>query len=162
MKRLILFYILLSGCYGRRPPLTTGHEGKPLPSFSLLLSDSLTTLDTKNIPNGNPVVLFYFGPYCPYSRAQMQEILDNMSILKNIKFYIFTDWPFSDTKKFYNNYHLKNYKNIVLGMDNNGVFSNYFKVQGVPYMAIYNKDKILKHAFIGKIDGTQIKDVSEN
>ena len=158
---ILILVITLAGCFGKEPE-KTGHEGKALPSFKLILQDSTTYFDTKNIPEGKPVVLFLFGPHCPYSRAQMEEILNNMQTLKNIQFYMFTTWSFSDLKKIANYYQLKKYPNIVTGIDYTNFFSHYFAADGVPYMAIYGKDKRLREAFIGKIDSKQIKSVAND
>lgn len=156
-----LVIITLAGCFGKEPEIT-GHEGKSLPSFKLLLEDSATYFDTKNIPNGNPVVLFYFGPHCPYSKSQMEEIINNMESLKDVRFYVFTTWPFEQLKQFDSFYQLRKYPNIVTGIDFTNFFFNYFGAQGVPYIAIYGKDKKLRKAFIGKVNGKQIKDVAKN
>jgi len=157
MKQLVLFIIIavLSGCYGAEPE-KTGLEGKPLPSFKLLLSDSSTYIDMKDIPKGKPVVLFYYGPYCPYSRAQMEEIIRDIKQFKNTQFYVFTAWPFADMKKFYSYYRLDKYKNIIAGLDNSGFFEEYYKVAGVPFTAVYDKDGKLNKAFQGKIHSKEI------
>jgi thiol-disulfide isomerase/thioredoxin len=157
--RNISFFILLVGlasCYGKKPQ-KTGLEGKPMPSFDLLLPDSMTTFSTGSIPEGQPVVLYYFGPNCPYSKAQMKEIVDNIGTLRDIRFYVFTTWPFDEMKSFYEHYELKKYPNIITGLDYNAFFVDYFKAQGVPYMAIYGKDKKLNKAFVGKVYSSQIK-----
>src|SRR5579872_191676 len=101
MKKLCFLALLtfLCGCFGKTPE-KTGLEGKPLPSFKLLLTDSSTNFDTRNIPGDKPVVLFYFGPYCPYSRAQMEEIIKNMNQLQDVRFCLFTSYPFTQMKDF--------------------------------------------------------------
>ena len=151
--------ILLS-CSGKKPE-TTELRGKPMPSFSLLLQDSTTYINTGNIPMGQPVVLFYFGPHCPYSRAQIEAIIDDIAALKKIRIYAFTTWPFSELKEFYRHYQLNKYSNIIVGVDYTNFFGKYFRAQGVPYMAIYGKNRRLNEAFIGKIDADQIRKVSE-
>ncbi|OQP66623.1 TlpA family protein disulfide reductase [Niastella populi] len=162
MKLLFSFLlsVFLLGCYSKEP-LKTGLEGKPLPSFSLLLPDSSTYLNTATIPSGHPIALFFYGPYCPYSRAQMEIILNNMSELKDVHFYVFTSYPFHDMKKFYDDYQLNKYSNITAGIDYKLVFSNYYQVPGVPYLAVYDKNKLLKQAFIGQVYSKQIKSAIE-
>ncbi len=157
MKYLSLTIIIaiFSGCYSTEPE-KTGLEGKIMPSFKLLLEDSITYVDTKNIPIGKPVVLFYYGPHCPYSRSQMDEIVEEIRTLKNIHFYVFTSAPFSEMKKFNRYYKLNQYANITTGFDGIHFFSDYFKVTGVPYLALYDKNKKLKKAFEGKIYSKQI------
>lgn len=151
----------LSSCFGKDPE-KTGLEGKPLPAFNLLLADSTTRFNTASIPSGKPVVLFYFGPYCPYSRAQMEEILNHMESLNNIRFYLVTNYPFSDMKTFYTHYQLSKYPNITVGADNQNFFGQYFEARGFPYTAIYGKDKRLKRAFLGEVYSRQMKTVSED
>jgi thiol-disulfide isomerase/thioredoxin len=164
MKKVILVVSLTAmfGCNARRQPLKTGLEGKPLPAFNLLLNDSSTYINTVNIPAGKPVVLFYFSPRCPYCRAQMDDILKNISSLKDIRFYIFTDWPFQEMKAFYNYYQLNKYQNISVGVDYNSFFQKNFNAYGIPYTAIYRKDNKLNEAFMGIIDSKQIKESAEN
>ena len=157
MKYLLLFIVItVVGCYERKPEIT-GLEGKPIPSFKLLLSDSSTYFDTKTIPAGKPTVLFYISPQCPYCRAQMNEIIEDMDRLKNIHFYVFTAWPFTAMKQFYSNYQLNKYPNITAGIDYTNFFGKYFKASGVPYTAIYNKDKKLNAVFVGSIGVKEIK-----
>ena len=163
MKKIVFLFpfAVLMGCFGKNPE-KTGLEGKPLPAFTLLLSDSTTHFNTASIPAGDPVVLFYFGPYCPYSRAQMEEILNHMQSLDKIHFYIFTTYPFGDMKKFYAYYQLNKYKNITVGIDTNNFFGEYFEARGFPYTAVYGKDKKLKKAFLGEVYTRQMKSASED
>ena len=136
---ILAFVITLAGCFGKEPE-KTGNEGKALPSFKIILQDSTTYFDTKDIPEGKPVVLFLFGPHCPYSRAQMEEILYNMKTLKDIQFYVLTTWSFSDLNKAYNYYQLKKYPNIVAGIDYSNFIKKYFVdsdlIGGLPLLCL--------------------------
>jgi thiol-disulfide isomerase/thioredoxin len=156
-----LMMIILFGCYGKKPE-HTGKEGKLIPSFKILLPDSVTWVSTNNIKPGNPTVVFLFGPHCPYSKAQMKKIIDNAGKLKDIQFYVVTPYPFKQMQEFYKTYSLNNYPNITVGFDPSNFFGNYMKVNAVPYMAIYNKDKILTKAFIGKTEIATIQKAALN
>jgi hypothetical protein len=150
----------LYGCYSAGPE-KTGFEGKSLPSFKLLLTDSTTYIDTKDIPKGKQVVLLYYGPYCSYSRSQIEEIISDINAFKNIQFYVFSSGPFADMKKFYTHYALYKYTNIVAGLDYADFFPEYFEITGVPFIAIYGKDGKLNKAFQGKMHSKQIKKALE-
>ncbi|MBO9203280.1 MULTISPECIES: TlpA family protein disulfide reductase [Niastella] len=151
----IIFLALLMGCHGMTPEKTR-HQGKLLPAFKLLLSDSLS-YNTGNIQEGKPSVLFYFRPNCPYSKAQMAEIIDNIDRVKDIQFYIFTSMPFADMIQFSKQYNLNKYKNITVGVDESNYFPHYFEVPGVPTIAIYSKEKKLNALFVGQTPLEQIK-----
>ena len=154
--------LILPGLYhcSDKTPSKTGLEGKSLPSFSILLPDSLTYFNTKNEAPGKPVVLFYFGPYCRYSQAQMREIIKNINGLQGIRFFALTSSQFVDMKKFYTAYNLNRYPNITVGVDYTNFFSSYFKATAVPYMAIYDKNMKLNEVFSGGIYSWKIKEVA--
>jgi thiol-disulfide isomerase/thioredoxin len=162
MKQFILISIIVTliGCYGSSPE-NTGLEGKPLPAFNILLSDSVTWFNTGQITTGKPVALFYFSPYCPYCRAQTEEIIEDMDKLRGIQFYFVTSYPLPDLRNFCKEYELSKYSNITSGVDTASFVSDYFEAAGVPYMAIYGKNKTLNKTFIGKIYSSQIKKVAE-
>ena len=161
--RNVIFLLLifgLFGCFGHNPSIKTGLEGKSLPSFQLLLMDSVTRYSTSNIPDGSPIVLFYFSPQCPYCKALTDEVTNNMKSLSGIRFYMVSNFPFDMIKSYYEHYSLNQYSNIVVGQDFDLYFSNYFQANGVPYLAIYGRDRRLKQALMGKISANVIKDIA--
>jgi hypothetical protein len=162
MKHIISFsiFIVLLGCYGTAPE-KTGMEGKAIPSFQLLLADSSTYVDTKDIHVGKPTVFFYYGPHCPYSRAEMEEIIDEINTLKDVQIYAITHGSYTQMRKFYEHYQLNKYPNIVAGLDVKNFFGDYFKIIGVPFTAIYGKDGKMISAFTGKIYVKQIRHALE-
>lgn len=142
-------------------PQQTGKENMALPSFKILLADSLTTLNTANIPSGSPIVLFYFSPYCPFCEKEMKEIIDNIPKLKGIQFYLLTPYSFNEMKIFNTRYNLEKYDNIKIGIDTQSSFGIYFNTVNTPFIAIYGKDKKLNGAFIGNINTEQILAISK-
>jgi thiol-disulfide isomerase/thioredoxin len=162
MKKIIIAFIImcLTGCFGAEPQ-KTGLEGKPLPTFNLLSPDSSTWIHTNQAPKGKPVALYYFNPHCPYCKAQTKEIIEDMSKLKGIQFYFITPYPFAEMKKFYKEYELEKYTNIITGIDTASAMGNYFEITGVPYLAIYGKEQKLNNTFMGKVFSSQIKKVAE-
>lgn len=162
MKTVVLFsvLILLIACYGKNPPVNTGKEGQTFPVFSMQLSDSLQYFNTGAVPAGKPSALFYFGPHCPYSRAQMQEIIDDMDRVKDINFYLVTNFPLQDMNNFIQEFGLSKYPNVKVGRDTSIFVSNYYEVTGVPFMAVYNKEKKLTKAFLGEVFSREILEAS--
>jgi thiol-disulfide isomerase/thioredoxin len=161
MKMLLSFIcgFLLLGCSNQRPEVT-GLEGKPIPSFNFLLLDSITKFNTNNIPTGKPTVIVYLSPTCPYCRVQTEEIIQDMKDFESIQLYILTNFPIELLRNYYKKYNLEKYQNIIVGYDFGSYFSNYFKIRSVPYIAIYNKDKLLKQVFIGKVESQLIKNTA--
>src|SRR4051812_33041244 len=103
MKRIlfILSLTILCGCFGKKSTIVTGLEGKPMPAYNLLLMDSVTQLNTGHIPAGKPAILFLFSPYCPYCRAQVEDIVKHIKSFEGIKIYMISSFPFPIIKSFY-------------------------------------------------------------
>lgn len=164
MKQVVLLFtmVLLAGCYGAAPkPEKTGLEGKPLPEFNLLLTDSSTLVSSRNAPVGKAIALFYFSPHCPYCRAMTEEIIEDMDKLKGIHFYFITGSPLQGLRDFNNEYQLAKYPNITAGIDTANFVRDYFEITGVPYTAIYGKEKTLHKTFMGKLYSSQVIKIAE-
>jgi hypothetical protein len=103
-----------------------------------------------------------FSPECPYCRAEMTSILKDSTNLKGIRFYFFTSWPFKEYKHFYDGNRMNRFPYVVTAQDYQNFFYSHFKGAGIPYTAIYDKNRNLKSAFIGRMTADQIKREAEN
>lgn len=161
MKKLTILFLItcIIGCK-ERSNLQSGLEGKPLPSFNYLSSDSITFVNTSKIPVGKPIVFFYFSPHCPYCRSQTQDILNNNGSLRDIQFILLTPYSYHELKEFYKHYNLEQYPNITVGIDYDNSFSEYFNTHKVPYLAVYSKNRILKQVSLGEMKSNEIKKVA--
>lgn len=159
--RKLLFPLVCIGLLAcqRHARFISGFEGKPMPSFNLLLMDSLTKISTKDIPEGQTTVLFYFSPYCPYCRAETQLLLRDIKSYPKVKFYMISSFPFTPIKKYYKEFQLGQYSNITVGQDFSAYFQNFYKVKGLPYMAVFGKDKHLDRALMGLVGTKPFKTV---
>jgi thiol-disulfide isomerase/thioredoxin len=151
--------LLFWGCFSKAPEFETGYEGKLMPAINLLLLDSSTNINTKISSPGKALVLIDISPFCPYCRALTQSITDNNKDLSDIQFVLLSNYSISDLKKYYNEYHLEKYANIMVGQDYENYFESYYKTPGVPCTAIYGKDRRLKRMFMGKVSSKLIKDI---
>jgi peroxiredoxin len=153
MKLLTVLIVMigLSGCFAKDRTNTGEWVGTKMPTFSLLLKDSTTYLSTDKIPTGKPIVFFYFATYCPYCRAQLEDIIKDINKLKDTRIYMVTNSPYSEVKDYYKEFKLDKYPNITMNLDYKNFFIDSFKVKGVPFMAVYNKEKKLEQTFSGKI-----------
>lgn len=131
-----------------------------MPSIDLLLPDSTTHFETAKIAAGQPVVLFYFSPFCPYCRAELQELIDHNEALGRIEVVLITDYGPADILPFYSRYKLARFPNMVMGGDIRHVFAAYFKTNQVPYLAVYNGKGMLQQVAIGQLGSEEIKDIA--
>jgi len=159
---IVLFIVTALYSCSENDPLRTGLEGKPIPNFSILLKDSSTFVNTAELATKKPFVLLYFSSHCPHCKDQIQDIVDNISSLHNIEFLFVTKDSKQKIEEIYNKYNLAQYKNITLGNDTGYSIAQYYGAFSVPYLAIYNKDMRLMHAYLGKMSTSQIRNVTES
>jgi thiol-disulfide isomerase/thioredoxin len=163
MRQISTFLLLalLVSCYSAEPQ-KTGKEGQPMPAFKILLTDSITWLNINQLPSGQAAVLFYFTPHCPYCRAQTKLIVENIDKMKDIHFYFISTYQIPELKAYGNEFELAKYPNIQMGSDTTKAISDYFEIVGVPYLAIYGKDKKLNKSFMGgKLYSSQIIQIAK-
>ena len=140
-------------------PVEEGMVGQLIPSFDILLPDSVTYVNVQSTSEGMSTVLFYFGPECPYCQQQMKEIIKGMGDFNGVQFYILTLYPLKDIVDFYREFKLDKYPNIKVGTDYKYFFGQYFKTQSFPFLAVYGKNKKLKGAYMGVLPIDQLRNV---
>ncbi|TXJ29054.1 MAG: redoxin domain-containing protein [Chitinophagaceae bacterium] len=155
-KYLLFLLVLVGQCSCKdKEPLKTGLEGKPMPVFSMLLADSITYLNSATFPVNRPSLVYFFSSTCPFCRAQMKDIAENMEAFKDSHLFLVTN-SVEDIKVFEKRYGLSQHENITIGMDSAYVLQDYYKVRAVPYLVVFNKDKKLTRAFTGKTSTHQL------
>jgi thiol-disulfide isomerase/thioredoxin len=147
-----------------RPPakITTGLEGAPLPSFSMLLPDSLTHLNTADIPAGKQFVVVVFSPYCAHCQAAIKDIIRHIGRFDSTMIYFVTPYPFFDMRKFYRAFHVKKYPTIVIGSDPQNTLLRYFKSYTIPYITIYDARKKLKEVLPSQTNASFLAGALQN
>ena len=153
----ISFLLLLCACYGRKPD-KTGLEGQPMPELKLVALDSTTQFSTTQIPAGKTTILFSFEPWCPFCKAQTDELVNKMDKFKNVDIYMLSSSPYSMIEEYKKHYKLSAFPNVKIFVDSSKSLRQYFNDGRIPFTAIYGPDKKLKQAFIGKSNVNLIAD----
>ena len=158
-KYIFILIIALVACNNKSNVIKSKLEGQLLPSFQVFLLDS-TSYFTNNISKQHPTVFLFFSSSCPYCKAQTVDIVDNIKDLTDINFYFIATDPIPTLLQYSKYYELNKIKNITVIQDYKNFFHNYFNTMGVPYLAVYNKKKILKQVFMGKTNVYDLKEVA--
>lgn len=148
MKRyfFICGLALFLGC--REKPRPVAGE---IPSFDILLSDSLTHIDLGKIKPGTPVALLYFSPDCEHCQKETIDIIQHMDSLQQVRFYFITNDSVDRIRVFRNVYHLGKYTNISLGWDNQFLFPRHFNGAYPPYLVLYDRHLRQLGSFEGEV-----------
>jgi hypothetical protein len=134
----------------------TGMEGRLMPPFTLLLTDSTTRLNSTDIPSGNPIIVIGFSPTCTHCGKETDDIVKNIAQFKDTRIYFVTPYPFNEMKGFYRYFKLDRYPNVTMGRDSSDYFMTYFKASTIPFTAIFDSKKRLKQAFVNPVDAARL------
>jgi len=159
MKKVSSFLatLLFASCAWFQPKFKSGLEGQKLPNFSLTIQDNQASFHTDSIPPGKSFILFLYRPNCRYCQEEMQDILNNFKAFSGTPIYLVTWYPNEDADQFAGYFHLKKYLNIIRLRDSASALLTYFKAPGVPYLALYGKQKILQMVIPGRTDISMLK-----
>lgn len=158
MRYLVIISLLIgtvwSSCMEDKPQqaLKTGMEGKPIPPFVIQLLDSCSFIHSEEIANDKKMVLFFFSPYCPYCRAQMRDMVNNIEKFKDEQLYILTNADLKSAKSFADYFKLKQLNNVIVGRDTGNIVLSAYGLSTVPFTAYYDKNKQLKSAYTGRLN----------
>lgn len=152
MKQLpiVLFLLFSFGkLFAQSDSLEPAYKRFPnIPPFTLIAQDS-SSITRDNIPKHKKVLIMYFSPDCNHCQHQTEDILKSMNDFKNIEIVMATYQPFEEMVAFYKKYDLAKYPNIIIGRDATFFFPPFYKMQNLPYLALYNKKGDLITTFEG-------------
>jgi thioredoxin-related protein len=149
---LLCMAVAWIACQEEKPmQIKTGMEGKPLPAFNIQLLDSTSFIHSDNLPEGKNLVLFYFSPTCPYCRAQMRDMLNNIERFKDKELSILTNEDLKGANSFARYFKLYRFNNVIVGRDTGGIVLKTYRLRGVPFTVYFDKNKQLKALYAGRL-----------
>lgn len=122
---------------------------RSMPPFKLLLTDSSTHFTKDDIARKTSVVLMLFSPDCEHCQHEMELIIQNIDAFGKTQFILSTTREFDDMLRFYEQYDLGRFSNIIVGKDVGYLLPVFFDVRNLPFLAFYDKKKELVSVFEG-------------
>ena len=148
MKKYVLFILLAvsvaTGFAQEDSLLKAGYLRFPtIPPFTLLKADS-SSITRDDLARHKKTLFMFFSPGCDHCKHQTKELLANIEKFKDVEILMATYQPMEEMQAFYNDFHLENYPNIRLGRDTKYFFPPFYKMNNLPFLALYNnKGKLL-------------------
>ena len=163
MKRWLLLISLLaciSGLQSQTPAVSQpGYLRFPtIPPFRLLKVDSSTYFTKDDLKKNRRTIIMFFSPDCEHCKHQTKDILADFAQFKDIEIVMATFQPFSEMKDFYTYFRIADHSNILMGRDEKYFLPPYYKMQSLPYIALYDK----KGNYITHFEGNQKVDTLLN
>jgi thiol-disulfide isomerase/thioredoxin len=118
----------------------TYSQSNKVPPFKMVNTDGKVFL-AENLPLGKPIVIIYFSPDCEDCQQLIKELLNRMNELNGASIAMITYLPKDKVKQFVSENKLDKYSNIFIGTEEGSYFvSKYYKIEKLPFMALYNKN----------------------
>ncbi|MFM2362198.1 MAG: hypothetical protein RLZZ316_1100 [Bacteroidota bacterium] len=118
-----------------------------VPPFDLLQPDN-NHLTKDKMPKGK-MLLIYFSPTCDHCKHQTEDLLKEIDQFKDVQIVMATYEPMEELISFFQTYKLGNHPNIKVGRDIKFFLPPFFKMQNLPYLALYDKSGNLITVFDG-------------
>ena len=135
-------------------------QSAKLPPFRVLQSNG-KVFRAEDLPMGKPIVIIYFSPECDHCQALMKDFFKSSAGFKKASIAMITFLTVDKVTKFERDYHLNKYSNIYAGTEGTSYFlKNYYKIQDLPFVALYNKNGELQKLYTASDKGA-LKDVIE-
>lgn len=122
-----------------------------IPPFRLLEVDSVHYLTKDDVRKNHKVMVMFFSPDCDHCKHQMRDILADINKFKDIEIVMATFQPFDEMKSFYNYYRIADHTNILMGRDEKYMLPPFYRMQSLPFLALYDK----KGQLITHFEGNQ-------
>ena len=121
-----------------------------IPPLQLLTVDS-SSFTKDNLKKHQPLIIMYFSPSCDHCKHQWEDMTKNWNDLKKYQILMVTYQPFEEMLDFYKNEHIVQYANVQLARDTKFVLPPFYRIQSLPYMALYDKKGNLITTFEGNV-----------
>lgn len=127
-------------------PLMTAKQSN-LPAFSITKVPDSSRFDKVNLQKNKAVIIMVFSPDCEHCQVRIKEIMANIKLFKNIQLLMLSNLGYTYINRFYKEFNINKYPNIIMGMDYRYQLGNFFTITSVPAFFLYNKNGKFVKAF---------------
>ncbi len=122
-----------------------------IPQFTIYKASDSTTFTREDLKKRKPTVFIIFSPDCEHCQHETEALIANIDKFKDAQIVMVEYLAYDEMKKFYNNYKIENYPNIIMGRDAKFFLPVFFKVESLPAIYVYDKKGNFKKAFSGSV-----------
>lgn len=132
-----------------------------VPPFNLYKVPDSTLFTKADLKKKKATLLMVFSPDCDHCQHETKELTDKIKLFKKVQIVMASWLPYDQIKQFYQDYHIANYPNITMGWDKVFMLPPYYKLQNLPFMALYDKKGNLISVFEGSVKLDKVAEAFE-
>ncbi len=126
--------------------------GDALPDFAFELPDQ-SWVTPAVLPENQPVIVFYFDPFCEHCNEEAEMIKENAAMFEGITM-IWVSWAENvmDNVDFYKKYFMEVPGKVYVAQDSKYSIDDYFGYSEVPSIYVYNAGRTRTATFRAETD----------
>lgn len=127
-----------------------------IPPFSITIVPDSTQFTKDDLSKKKATIIMIFNPDCEHCQHETKELIANIKLFKKVQIIMASPLEFSYIKKFYEDYDIASYPNIIMGRDPSYFFGTFYKVRFFPAIFLYDKHGNFVKAFDGGVPVSEI------
>jgi thioredoxin-related protein len=117
-----------------------------IPAFNIRKVPDSSSFTSNMLQKGKPTILVFFDPDCDHCQLATKNFTEKMDRFKDVQILMVTIYEFSKIKKFYTDYKLHKFPNIILTRDVAFDLPRFYQVSSLPDVYVYDKTgKLIRH-----------------
>lgn len=121
-----------------------------IPYFTITKVDDSTRFSRADLAPGKATIIFVFSPDCGHCQQKIRSVIDNKALFAKAQIIMASPIEYRIIKKFYEEYEIARYPNIVMGNDPGYFLGSFYSVKKLPAIFVYDKNGRLADAFDDK------------
>lgn len=122
-----------------------------IPQFTIYKASDSTKFTREDLQKRKSTVFILFSPDCDHCQHETEALTANIDKFKDAQIVMVQYLSHEQMVKFYKDYKIEKYPNIIMGKESKYYLPVFFKVASLPAIYVYDKKGKFKQAFAGSV-----------
>lgn len=153
MKKLFFSFLVIACCqtvFAQEDTTLLYLRFPIVPPFKIITMADSTAFTKDDLKKKKATIIMVFSPDCEHCQHETKELIAHIDLFKKAQIVMVSPLEYDYIKKFYEEYKIADYPNIIMGRDPGYYFGTFYKVRSFPSIFLYDK----KGNFVQKFDGS--------
>lgn len=159
MKKWILILLVMVTCvpvFAQDDSTLIYLRFPTVPPFSIIKVADSAKFSKSDLAPKKATLIFVFSPDCDHCQEQTKALTKNINWFKKAQIIMASPLSYELIKKFYEDYRIADYPNIIMGRDPSYFLGTFYKIRSFPALFLYDKKGNFVKAFDGSVPLSQI------
>jgi thiol-disulfide isomerase/thioredoxin len=121
-----------------------------IPVFNISKLPDSTEFSKDDLQRKKATVIMLFSPDCSHCQIETKNMLGHIDLFKKAQIIMVSSMDFVNIRKFYEDYEIAKYENIVMGRDAAFLLGSFYGIKHYPSIFVYDKKGNFVKSFEGE------------